>query len=67
MESPKVGCLSLDFFAVKRHHDQGNSSKGRLIRGGSQFQRFSPLSSWQVTWLHAGRYGAGEGAKSSTS
>ena len=32
---------------VKRHHDQGNSYKGKhLIEAGLQFQRFSPLSSW---------------------
>ena len=31
-----------------------------------QFQRFSPLSSWQEAWHCAGRHGAGEGAESAT-
>ena len=32
---------------MKRYHDRGNSYKGKyLIRAHSQFQRFSPLSSW---------------------
>ena len=36
---------------MKRHHDQGNSYKGKhLIGAGLQFQRFSPLSSWQEAW-----------------
>jgi hypothetical protein len=53
--------------AVKRHHDQGNSYKGKhLIGAGLQFQSFSPLSSWQEAWQHANRLGAG-GAESSTS
>ena len=44
-------CLSYDFIAVKRHHDQGNSYIGNnLIEAGLQFQRFSPLSLWQKTW-----------------
>jgi hypothetical protein len=55
--------LSLDFIAVKRHHDQGNSYKGKhLVRDGLQFQRFSSLSSWHCT----GGRGARE-AKSSLS
>jgi hypothetical protein len=30
---------------VKRHHDQGNSYKGKHLTGADlQFQRFSPLS-----------------------
>jgi hypothetical protein len=38
----------MGFIAVKRHHDQGNSNKGkRLIGAGLEFQEFSPLSSWQ--------------------
>jgi hypothetical protein len=38
------------YIAVKRHHDQGNSYKGKhLIGAGLQFQRFSPLSSrWEA-------------------
>ena len=50
--------------AVKKHHDQGNSYKDKhLIGAGLQFQRFSPLSSWQ----HPGRQCALEGAECSTS
>jgi hypothetical protein len=34
---------------VKRNHDQSISYKSKhLIGAGLQFQRFSPLSSWQV-------------------
>ena len=61
-------CLSLCSIVVKRYHDQGNSYKyKRLIGAGLQFQRFSPLSSWQETWQSAGRHGAGERAESSAS
>jgi hypothetical protein len=46
---------------VKRQDYQGNSYKGKhLIEAGLQFQRFSPLSSWQEAWQCAGRHGAGE-------
>ena len=49
-------CLGLSFTAVKRLHDQGNSYKGKqLIGASSQFQRFSPLSSWWEVWQHPGR------------
>ena len=52
-------CLSLGFIAVKRHHDQGNSYKGKHLTGaGLQFQRFSPLSSWWETWWHTCRHDA---------
>jgi hypothetical protein len=45
----------------KRHHDQGNSYKGKhLIGAGLQFLRFSPFLPWQETWQHVGRHGAGE-------
>jgi hypothetical protein len=45
--------------AVKRHHDQHNSYKGKhLIGAGFKFQRFSP---WQEAWWRAGRQGGGEG------
>ena len=40
-----INCLSLGFTAVNRHHDQGNSYKGHLIRVGLQDLRFSPLPS----------------------
>ena len=59
-------CLSLVFIAVKRHHDQGNSYKGKHLTEAS-LQRFSPLSSWWETWQSAGRHSAGERAQSSTS
>ena len=33
---------------TKQKHDYGNSYKGKhLIGAGLQFQKFSPLSSWQ--------------------
>jgi hypothetical protein len=39
-------CLKLNFIAVMRHCDQGNSYKGKhLIVVGLQFHKFSPLSS----------------------
>ena len=42
---------------VKRHYDQGNCYKGKYLIGDSlQFERFSPLSSWQ----DPGREGSGE-------
>ena len=38
----KAKPLTKSFIAVKRHHDQGNSYKGKyLIDDGLQFQRFS--------------------------
>ena len=47
------------FIAVKRHHDQGNTYKGKqLIGAGLQFQRFSPLQSWWEAWHLRGRLGA---------
>jgi hypothetical protein len=53
---------------VKRHHDHGNSDKGKhLIGAGLQFQRFSPLTSCQEAWWQAGRCGAGDGPESSPS
>jgi hypothetical protein len=61
-------CLSLGFTGVKRHHDQGNSYKGKhLIGAGLQFQRFGPLSSWWEAWQHSHRHGVEGGAESSTS
>ena len=61
------GVLGRVFIAVKRHHDHSNSYKGKhLIGAGLQFQRFSPLSSWQATWQCAGRHGAGEVAENSS-
>ena len=53
--------------AVKRHHDQGNSYKGKhLIAASLQVQRFSPLSSWKKVWQHTSRLGDGKGAKAHT-
>ena len=49
---------------MKRHCEQGNSSKGKHLTGASlQFQRFRPVSSWQEAWQRAGRHGAGEGLR----
>jgi hypothetical protein len=53
--------------AVKRHHDQGNSYKGKhLIGAGLHFKRFNPLS-YQEAWQHPGTHGAGAGTESSAS
>jgi hypothetical protein len=39
--------------AMKRHHDQGNSYKGKHFIGASlRLQGFSPLSSQQEAWQH---------------
>ena len=43
-------------------HIKENSSLGLVL----QFQRFSPLSSWQEAWQYSCRHGAG-GVESSTS
>ena len=60
-------CLSEDFTAVNRYHDQGVFYKGQhSIGAGLQVLRFSPLLSWQEAWQCPGRHGAG-GAESSTS
>ena len=57
----------LGSIAVRRHHDHGNSYKEKHLTGtGLQFQRFSPLSSWQEAWQYSDRH-AGEVAESSTS
>jgi hypothetical protein len=41
-------CLSEGFLAVKRHQDHSSSYKGKHgISAKSQFQRFSPSSSWR--------------------
>jgi hypothetical protein len=59
------GCLRVSI-AVKRHHNQGNSYKGKHLTGaGLQVLRFSPLS-WREAWQHPGRHGT-RGAESSTS
>lgn len=48
---PFMYCLSWCCVAVKRHHDHGNSYKGKHLIGACiQFQKFSLLSSWQGTW-----------------
>jgi hypothetical protein len=54
--------------AMKRYHDPGNSYIGATFHwDGLQYQKFSPLSSWQEAWQHPGRHGAGEGSESSSS
>jgi hypothetical protein len=61
---PGFGLVWVDFylsvsFAVKRHHDQGNSYKGQCLTGaGLHFQGFSPLSSQQEAWHSAGKHSA---------
>lgn len=37
---------------------------GKHLNGAASVQRFSPWSSWQEAWRHAGRHGAGGGAES---
>ena len=52
--------------ALNRHHEHDNTYKEKLLNGaGLEFQRFSPLSSWQEGWQCVSRHGAG--AKSSIS
>jgi hypothetical protein len=47
-EPSRVSVLVRVSIAVKRGHDHSNSYKGKyFIKAGFQFQRFSPLSSWQ--------------------
>jgi hypothetical protein len=59
--------MSYGYIAVERYRDQGTSYKRQHLIGAClQFQRFSPLSSWQEAWQYDSRHGAG-GAKSSTS
>ena len=46
----------LGFLLLWRHHDHGNSYKGKHLFGaGLQFQRFRLLSSWWEAWQQAGR------------
>jgi len=58
-------CFSEGFIAVKRHHDHGNSYKGKhFIEAGLQIQRFNPISPGQEAWWHTGRHGVGKVAES---
>lgn len=44
-------CLRFGFISGKTHHDLGNPYKRKhLCWGGSQFHRWSPLSSWWGEW-----------------
>ena len=52
--------------AVNRHHNHGNSYKGKYLARTTLELMFSLLSSWQGAWQCAGRHGSGEGAESST-
>jgi hypothetical protein len=57
----------LAFIAVKKHHDQGNSNKGKhLIGAGVKVQRFSSLTSWWDALQHAGKLEDGERVERST-
>lgn len=52
-------CLGQCSVAVTRHYGHGSSYKIKhLIETCLQFQRFSPLSSWQGMWWHSGRFGS---------
>lgn len=53
-EPSRVSVLVRVSIAVKRHYDHGNSYKGKHL---IQFQRFSPLSSWQQACHPGGRHG----------
>jgi hypothetical protein len=65
---PLMAVLANVPFLMKRLYDHGNSYKEKhFVEAGLQVQRFSPLLPWQEAWWHAGRHGAGEGAKSFTS
>ena len=68
MKTPSnTGILVKVFITVKRQHDQSNSYKGKhLIGSGLQFQRFSPLLSWQEVCQPTGQHGALNRAESST-
>lgn len=60
--------MSLGFIAMKKHHDHGNSYKGKHLFGGwFAVQSFSLLSSWWEASWHAGLLGAGERNMSSSS
>lgn len=60
--------LSHCSITLKRHHDQDNSyQRKHFIGAGLQFQRFSPLSTWQGAGWHAGRHGTGEVIENSRS
>jgi hypothetical protein len=51
------GCTSL------QSHQNNSYKVQHLVRAGLQFQRFSPLSSWQKVWQRPGRLDAREGAE----
>lgn len=51
---------------VMRHQGHGNSNKGKHLIG-LEFQKFSPLSSWQEVWRHISRHDTFEGVESFTS
>ena len=60
--------MSSGFIAVKRHHDCSDFYKRKYLIGVDlQFQKFSPSSSWQETWLCASKHGAGDGTENPTS
>jgi hypothetical protein len=62
-----AACLRISI-ALKWHHDNSNSCKGRHLIGASlQFQRFSSLLSWQEAWWPTDRHWAREVLERSTS
>ena len=62
-------CLGYCSIAVRRHHDQGNSYKGKFNRGCLTVLegQVSTLLSWWEAWQHPGRRGDVEGKKFSIS
>lgn len=61
---PSVLVSFFFFFPVKRHHEQGNTYKGKYLI--LLFQRFNPLSSWWEIWQLVDRHAAEGRDKSST-
>jgi hypothetical protein len=67
-KSSKINhCLSLCSIAVKRHHDHGNSYKGKHFIEIGLVLEVQSLLSWWEAWWHTGRCGTGEVPESWTS
>jgi hypothetical protein len=63
LKGPLPKCLSQWSTAVKRHHGHRSSwlkKKNHSVGTCLQFQRLSPLLSWQETWQNVGKHDAGE-------
>ena len=61
-------CLHQGSIIVNKYHDHGDFYKRKHLLGVClHIQGYSPLSSWQGGWWHAGRHVAEEVAERSTS